>query len=139
MASRWLPSQVQQPEDVICQQWTTLQKGGRMKKDDILAKSREENNNRDLYEQQLQISAGSASALVSLLLATALFILQAVIAHKFNVGLYALVFSYGATNYVFRAIELKRRQDIILAILYSAFTIGLTAIYVYQLLVQSAA
>ena len=64
MASRWLPSQVQQPEDVICQQWTTLQKGGRMKKDDILAKSREENNNRDLYEQQLQISAGSASALM---------------------------------------------------------------------------
>lgn len=109
-----------------------------MNKDDILEKSRKENNNRDLYTESVYLSASAISSFVALLLTTIFFILNALINHVFNWGLYAIVVSIGAASFTVRATHTKRKRDIIFAIIYSVATLVLTVIYIYQLIATSA-
>lgn len=111
--------------------------GAPMNKDDILAASRKENKDRDLYNEEISISAGVISSLVALFLTTAFFILHALIKHENNWGLYAIVVSFGATNFIVRAVHLKRRRDIIFAVIYTLATVALTAVYICQLVATS--
>lgn len=109
-----------------------------MDKDDILAKSREENKDRDLYKEEINIRASSAGSIVALLLTTVFFILQTILKKEFNFGLYAILFSFGATNFIMRAVCLKRRRDIVFAIIYTLATVVLTVVFTYQLIASSA-
>jgi uncharacterized membrane protein YhaH (DUF805 family) len=109
-----------------------------MNKDDILAKSREENRDRDLYAHEINNSASAISSFVSLFMATIFFVLQKLIKQEFNLGLYALVFSYGATNFIVKAVHMKRKRDIVLSIIYIIATLTLTVAHISQLIATSA-
>lgn len=105
-----------------------------MNKEEILAKSREENKNRDLYITQVNNTANSLGGIVTLFLATFFFIIQAVVGKGFNFGLYAIVFSFGAVNFLVKANSLREKKYTILAIVYGAITLILTVVYVLSLL-----
>ncbi len=109
-----------------------------MNKDDILAKSRKENKDRDLYNEAVSTSAGVISSFVALFLTTVFFVLNSVINHEYHWGLYAIVVSFGATNFIVRAVHMKRKRDIVFAAIYSAATLALTVIYICQLAAASA-
>lgn len=109
-----------------------------MDKDDILAKSRKENKDRDLYNEEINISSSSAGSFVALVLTTFFFVLQSVIKNEFKFELYAILFSFGATNFIMRAIRLKRKRDIVFAIIYTAATVVLTGVFIYQLIASAA-
>ena len=104
-----------------------------MDKDDILAKSREENKDRDLYTREIEASASTAAAIVSLLLATVFFLLHFFIKKEFNFGLYGILFSFGATTFIIKAVRMRRKPDILLAIVYTIATFALTITYIFQL------
>lgn len=110
-----------------------------MEKDEILSKSREENRNRDLYEIEVHISAGSLSAMVALILATVFFVTQSIMGGGFNYGLYALVISFGAVQFIVRSARLRRKRDILFASIYTAAALALSALHMIQLIAIPAA
>lgn len=105
-----------------------------MNKDDILSRSRSENKDRDLYALEVDAHAGSVSAFAALALATVFFVAQQISGHGWNFGLYAIVFSVGAARFVYLAIRMKRRRDVVLAVIYALATLALSAIHMVQLL-----
>ena len=104
-----------------------------MEKDEILAKSRAENKSWDLYTQEIQTAATSVSSFVALFLATVFVIVQTIMGNGINVGLYAICTSAGATQFIVKAVYLKRKHDIVLTLIYAAVTLTLTGVYLYQL------
>ena len=67
-----------------------------MNKDEILAKSRAENKNKDVYEQEVLKQASRSAVVVQMALATLFFVTQIFTGGGVNWGLWALVriFSY---------------------------------------------
>lgn len=104
-----------------------------MKKEEILAKSREENRKNDPYREEIQKRSSSASGLVVIFLSTILFIIQSLLGRGFNFGLYALIFAYSTADFLVRYYYLRRRRDLILGIIYLVITIVLIILHIAQL------
>ena len=62
-----------------------------MTKEEILTKAQKENNNQNIYEQEIIIQGNRYACLTSGLLATLFFIVQIFIGKGINYGLYAVV------------------------------------------------
>lgn len=105
-----------------------------MNRKDILAKSRKKDLNQDLYAQSIGANASAISSFVSLLLATLFFVLQSLINKEFRYGLYALVLSYAAVNYIVRAVAMKRTKDMVLALVALLASVVFSLRFVYLLL-----
>ena len=109
-----------------------------MNRDEILAKSREENKAQDLYEMEMDIKAGHLCALVALALATIFFVTQSVVGGGFNFGLFALVLSYGAVRCIFRAVTLRRKLDVFFGIIYTFALLALSVAHMARLIGAAA-
>lgn len=105
-----------------------------MKKDEILSKSREENKKRDPYALEVQANASAISGLTALALTTVFFVIQSVVGRGFNFGLYAVAVSFGGVNFLVKAIYLKQKKDVVLAIVYLVVTLILSVIHIANLL-----
>ena len=64
-----------------------------MNRDEILAKSRAENKNKDVYEQEVLKQASKSAVVVQMSLATIFFVTQIFTGKGINWGMWALVFS----------------------------------------------
>lgn len=104
-----------------------------MKKEEILAKSREENRKNDPYLLEIQRRSGSISGVVVVFLSTILFVIQLVMDRGFNFGLYAVAFAYGATDFLVRYFYLRRFRELIFGAVYLVVTIGLIILHIVQL------
>ena len=104
-----------------------------MDRTEILEKSRRENKNRDLYTQEIQGAASAVSSFVAVILATVFVVIQAVAGHGVNLGLYAICTSAGATQFIVKAVHMKQKRDIVLAVIYTGVTLVLAGIHIYQL------
>ncbi|MGO3780187.1 MAG: DUF6442 family protein [Enterococcus viikkiensis] len=103
-----------------------------MKKEEILAKSREENQKNDPYQAEIQRRSSSFSGVVVVFLSTILFVVQRVMDNGFNFGLYAVAFAYGATDFLVKYHYLKRRRELILGLIYLVVTIVLIILHITQ-------
>lgn len=104
-----------------------------MNKEDILAKSRKENKDKDLYEAEVNSNAATIGSITATVLATVFFVVQHLLGGGWNLALYAVIVGIGATTFVTKAIFLKRKMDIILAIIFSLATLMLSIIHIYGL------
>jgi hypothetical protein len=109
-----------------------------MNKDEILAKSRQENKNQDVFELEVLRDAGNTCAIVAGILATIFFVIQIFVGGGMNYGLYAVVFSIPTTGYIVKSIRMKRKKEILIAIFYTIFTLALSASHIYNLITSSA-
>ena len=107
-----------------------------MNKDDILAKSRKENKDRDLYVMEVNTSAATIGSITATALATVLFVVQHVLGGGWNLALYAVIVGIGATTFITKAFFLKRKLDIVLAVIFSLATLALSIIHIYGLVVR---
>lgn len=105
-----------------------------MNKAEILAKSRKENKNQDFYEKEVLKLGGYVGAVAAIILATIFFIVQIVVGEGMHYGLYAIVFSVLGAGFVVKALNLKRRHEIIVAILYIIATLLLSVAHIYNLI-----
>ena len=105
-----------------------------MNKDEILSKSRKENKDKDLFEREILVIAGNVGGIVATLLATIFFVMQRLVGDEFNYGLYAVIVSVSAGGFVLRAIRMKRKRDIVLALIYTLATLVLSIVHIYGLL-----
>lgn len=88
-----------------------------MEKEDILARSRRENKNRDLAEQEVQRLAAAVSGSVGALVCCLVSVAAHLILDEYLYSPWAIYFSIMGTQWVVRYVRLKRRSDLVVAIL----------------------
>ncbi|MGN1249700.1 MAG: DUF6442 family protein [Candidatus Spyradocola sp.] len=108
-----------------------------MQKEEILEKSRRENKNQDPYEKQVITAGGNAGAIAAAVLATVFFVAQILTGGGINYGLYAVVFVIPATGFTVKAIRLRRRHEIVVAVIYWVAVLLFSAAHLYQLFTAS--
>lgn len=108
-----------------------------MNKDEILAKSRAENKNRDLYEQEVLKLANKSAVLVLLVLAAVFSVTQIFAGGGINWGLWALVFSVNMTTCWAKYIKLHRKNELAKAIIYTMLVAVMSGYHIYHLIASS--
>jgi len=109
-----------------------------MQKEEILEKSRKENKNQDIFEKEILKESGTIGAITAAILATVFFMIQIFVGKGMNYGLYAVVFSIPAAGFVVKAIRLKRRHEIIVAVIYSIAVLLFSIAHICNLIITSA-
>ena len=109
-----------------------------MNKDEILAKSRAENKNRDVYEQEIIKQASKSAVLAQMILATIFFVAQIFTGQGTNWGLWAIVLSANMMVNWVKYKKLHRRYELIAAIAYTILVAVMSAYHIYGLAVPSA-
>lgn len=108
-----------------------------MNKDEILAKSRAENKNKDVYEQEVLKQASTSAVIVMMVLATIFFVAQIFVGGGMNWGIWALVFSANMTTFWVKYIKLRRKHELVMAIIYTIFVSVMSGYHIYNLIVFS--
>ena len=104
-----------------------------MTKEEILKKSRKENANADLYGKEVSDKSFSIGAVVGISVALILFIVQAAIEQEMNYGLYATAISIYAVQYIIQSVKLKRKVDIVKAVLYTIGALAAIAAHIINI------
>lgn len=108
-----------------------------MDKNEILAKSRAENKNKDVYEQEVLKQASSGAVIVQMILAAIFFVAQIFVGGGINWGLWALVFSTNMTTFWVKYIKLHRKHELVAAIAYTILVSIMSGYYIYDLIASS--
>ncbi len=109
-----------------------------MNREEILRNSRKENKNQDIYEKEVLKEGGNYGAIVAVILATIFFVIQALAGKGMNYGLYAVVFSVPMTVFIAKYLKLKRKHELVVAMLYIIGVIMFSAAHIYHLVSASA-
>lgn len=107
-----------------------------MNKDDILAKSRKEHKDKDLFQMEINTNAATIGSITATILATVFFVTQHLLGGGWNLALYAVILAIGAATFVTKGIFMKRRKDLVLAVIYTLGTLVLSTIHIYSLVVR---
>lgn len=108
-----------------------------MDKDEVLAKSRAENKNKDVYEQEVLNQASRSAVVVQMALAAIFFATQIFVGKGINWGLWALVFSANMTINWVKYIKLHRQYAFLIAIAYTILVSIMSGYYIYNLILSS--
>ena len=109
-----------------------------MDREEILSKSRMENKNKDIYEQEVLKQATKYAVIVQGILAIVFFVLQILVGEGINWGIYALVFSINMTIFWVKYIKLRRKHELLHAIYYTVFVAVMSGFHIYNLIASSA-
>ncbi|MBD5528214.1 MAG: hypothetical protein HDR02_07365 [Lachnospiraceae bacterium] len=110
-----------------------------MTREEVLEKSRTENRNQDMFENEVLRAAGNAAAIAAFCLATIFFALQIFAGGGSNYALYAIAFVILATTFTVKAVRLRRRHEILLAAAYWVFVITFSFAHIFQLFTTATA
>ncbi len=108
-----------------------------MDREEILEKSRQENRNKDVYEQEILKQASKGAVIVQLVLAAIFFVTQILAGEGINWGLWALVFSTNMTISWVKYRKLRHKRELMLAIIYTIFVSVMSGYHIYNLMVSS--
>ena len=109
-----------------------------MNKEEILAKSRAENKNKDVYEQEVLKQAYKSAVVVQLILTAVFVVTQILVGEGLNWGLWALVFSANMTTFWVKYIKLRRNHELLMAVVYTILVSVMSGYHIYNLIVSSA-
>lgn len=104
-----------------------------MDKDDILAKSRQENQGIDEYERVVQEKAGRISMQVGMLACCGAAVLQAALTGRVSKTSWMIYFSILATTFWVKHHYLHRRHELLVAILYTFLFLFFAALFYMEL------
>ncbi len=108
-----------------------------MNKEEILAKSRQENKDKDLYELEIkkktcEIGLNSAAIVCALL-----FVSEIIICGKTNFGLWSIITSVYTGSYIYRGIKLNKKGDIALGIIATVITLLMVGYTIFKFFTTS--
>lgn len=109
-----------------------------MNKEEILAKSRAENKNKDVYEQEVLKQAYKSAVVVQLILTAVFVVTQILVGGGLNWGLWALYFSANMTTSWVKYIKLRRNHELFMAVVYTILVAVSSGYHVYNLVVSSS-
>ncbi|MGN0115682.1 MAG: DUF6442 family protein [Acutalibacteraceae bacterium] len=105
-----------------------------MNKYEILEKSRNENRNKDIVELEILRKSQRIGGIVALILVCILMFVEEFIFQKQkNFAYLAIIFSFIAGTFVYRAVKSKSKQDIVFAVLMSVCAAFEIAMYILNL------
>ena len=108
-----------------------------MNKEEILKKSRAENKNKDIYEQEVLKQASAIAVKVMMTLATIFFLAQISVGGGTNWSIWALVFSADMRTFWVKYIKLRRKHEFVMAIAYTILVSAFSGCHIYNLIVSS--
>ena len=108
-----------------------------MKKEEILEKSRAENKNKDIYEQEVLKQASTSSIVVMLIIAAFFCVAEVVVSGDVNWGMWALVLSVNMTTSWVKYIKLRRKHELMFAIAYTILVFAFAGYHIYNLIALS--
>lgn len=111
--------------------------GFSMNKEEILEKSREENKNKDVYEQEVLKQASTIAVIVMVVLATIFFAVQIFVGGGTNWGIWALVLSASMAAFWVKYMKLRRKHELLLAIAYTVVVAVFSGAHIYNLIASS--
>ena len=104
-----------------------------MNKEEILEKSRKENKNQDVYEKEILKQGQFVANIVIVIFATIFLIIQILTGGGINYGFYAIAFSGPMAIFWVKWIKLKRKHELMMALLYTVFVLALSVSHIYNL------
>lgn len=93
-----------------------------------------ENQGIDEFEKEVLKEGRSAGAVAAAVVAFLLFVVQICLDKGQNYGLYAVLVTMLATQFVVKAVKLRRKHEIALACWYTLFALLLLAAHIWQLI-----
>lgn len=94
-----------------------------MNREEILKASRKENKNKDLAEMEVIYQAGSHASRVGALVCCLISLLSSLLAHIMLYSPWIIYFSMISTQWLVRFIKMKRKSDLVVAILFLCLTV----------------
>ncbi|PMC81837.1 transporter [Anaerococcus hydrogenalis] len=96
-----------------------------MKRDEVLARSRQEYKDHDEMVVDIFKKAGEVSSQIGLAVAAILFGIEAFFFNSFNYGILSIYFSIEATKELVKYVKLKERKQLLMGILMAIIGIAL--------------
>lgn len=109
-----------------------------MNKEEILARSRNENKDADIFEKEVLKTASNASVTAAAIMAGVLFLFELILTDHVNYSLWSIIFTMSAAMFTVKAIKLKRAHEIVLAVADSLLA-GIMAVQYIVTLFENAA
>ncbi|MBQ9458516.1 MAG: hypothetical protein IJU66_01115 [Oscillospiraceae bacterium] len=95
-----------------------------MNKEDILQASRKENQNKDFYELEVISRAQRIGGLIAISIAFLLMLVERVVYDNgTNYAYFLMILSAGAGLWIYKAIKLKRKHEIVFAVVWTLLSI----------------
>lgn len=104
-----------------------------MNKEKILESSRRENKNRDLAEMEVTAQAGNIAGRVGATVCVVLTLIFRIFTKTYFLSPWVVYFSILATHTLVKYARLKRKTDLILAILYLAMCLTFFAFFILRI------
>ena len=105
-----------------------------MDKEEILKKSREENNDRDLVELEVLHRANNIALSVGMLICALISVLHASFRHSVDYAVWTVQFGMMATVMLVKYVKLKKRHELLLGLAYLVFSIMFFLLYLSRVL-----
>lgn len=105
-----------------------------MDKDDILAKSRAENNGNDEYERQVLEKAGKLAAQVGMVVCCIIAMTSVLVTERVNSACWVIYFSIYATLFWTKYRHLKRRHELMLAVISTAVGLLFAGLFIREMI-----
>ena len=104
-----------------------------MNKDDILAKSRAENQGSDEFEKQVLEKAGKLSSQVGLMVCCFIALFSVIRTGRVNNGCWAIYFSISATLFWTKYIHLRKRHELMMAVISTLVCLLFLGLFVLEM------
>lgn len=106
-----------------------------MDKEEILQKSRNENQNKDIYELEVISKGQRVGGLIAVSVTFVLMLIERVILDRgMNYGYFLIILAAGAGLWIYKAMKLKRKHEIALAVLWTLLAIYAAVMVVLSLI-----
>ncbi|MBQ8170906.1 MAG: hypothetical protein IJZ95_02825 [Oscillospiraceae bacterium] len=104
-----------------------------MNKEEILAMSRQENKNQDLYELQISEKSATVGALTGVIICTILFVFEIFVCGNTNFSLWGIMTGINAGVGIYKGIKLRKHSTLAMGIMYAAISLLMLTYSIYRL------
>ncbi len=108
-----------------------------MNKEEILEKSRKENNNKDIYEQEILKQGNVVANSVMMIIATVFFVVNIFTGGGINYGIYAIVFSSFMATFWVKWFKIRKKHELVMALLYTIVVIAFSSTHICNMFISS--
>ena len=104
-----------------------------MTKEEILEQSRKENNNKDMYDFEVQKTAGIATYFSSFILCLFVSALNWIFTRRINVQCWIIFFGMLTVAFFVKFFKMKKWHELFVALCYLAIFILLSVVFIFKI------
>ncbi len=95
-----------------------------MNKEEILRASRNENQNKDIYELEVIRKGQRIGGLIGICVTfTLMFVERVILENGMNYGYFLIILSAGAGLWIYKALKMKKKHEVFLALLWAVLAV----------------